>query len=121
MIRCMKTMATALLVALGGTAVAQIPAGPYRAEGKGFDGQPYAGTAQIVATSNDTCRIVWRIAGEESRGTCMRSGNTFVAGYVLQGKLGLVIYDIRSDGSMQGRWTIADENGVGTERLTPGR
>lgn len=114
-------VAACVLTAAPVLATAQSLAGPYRVEGKGFDGKPYSGTAQITFTSNDTCRIVWKIGGEESKGICMRSRNAFVASYVLQGAAGLVIYEVNADGTLDGRWTVADENGVGTERLTPRR
>ena len=49
----------------------------------------------------------------------MRNGNSFAASYVLGGKIGLVIYEQKGDGTLDGLWTIADENGVGGERLVP--
>ena len=48
-----------------------------------------------------------------------RDGTTFVAGYELGGKVGLVIYMIQSDGTLDGTWTIDGVNAVGTEVLTP--
>ena len=34
---------------------------------------------------------------------------------------GLLIYEIKDDGSLEGTWTIADKSGVGTETLKPMR
>jgi hypothetical protein len=51
----------------------------------------------------------------------MRNGIAFSAGYVLNGKVGLVIYEIKGDGTLEGLWTLADQNGVGGERLVPMR
>ena len=34
-------------------------------------------------------------------------------------KVGLVIYKIMSDGTLNGLWTVADTPGNGTEVLTP--
>jgi len=33
--------------------------------------------------------------------------------------VGLVIYKVNDDGSMEGLWTIAGQGGTGTETLTP--
>ena len=108
-------------VCFAAPAAAQNIAGLYQVSGKNFDGAPYSGSAEITATGNNTCQIVWRIGkpGGLSRGICMRNGNSFSASYVLDGKAGLVIYELKSDGSLDGLWTIADQNGYGTEHLAP--
>jgi hypothetical protein len=33
--------------------------------------------------------------------------------------VGLVIYELQDDGTLEGLWTVADQEGVGTETLTP--
>ncbi len=93
--------------------------GRYQVQGKNFNGSTYSGTAEITVTSNNTCRIVWVTGSTTSRGICMRNGNSVAASYVLGGKIGLVIYEQKGDGSLEGLWTIADESGVGGERLIP--
>jgi hypothetical protein len=122
----MKTLVTALATAaiaacLSTPASAQNLGGRYQVIGKNFNGSPYSGTAEITVTSNNTCRIVWVTGSTTSRGICMRNANAFSAGYVLNGKVGLVIYELRGDGSLDGLWTIADQTGVGAERLVPMR
>jgi hypothetical protein len=122
----MKTLVTALAAAaiaafLSTPASAQNLGGRYQVLGKNFNGSPYSGTAEITVTSNNTCRIVWVTGGTTSRGICMRNANAFSAGYVLNGKVGLVIYELKGDGSLDGLWTIADQTGVGAERLVPMR
>ena len=82
------------------------------------DGSKYGGTAEITVTSKNTCRIVWDV-GTESSGICMRNGIALAAGYVLKDKIGLVIYEIRDDGILDGIWTVADQDGVGSEVLIP--
>ena len=77
--------------------------GTYDVYGKNPDGSQYTGTAVIDVTTENTCR----------------NGTAFAAGYELSGKAGLVVYEIKEDGSMMGLWTIADQAGVGTELLTP--
>ena len=93
--------------------------GRYQVQGKNFNGSTYSGTAEITVTSNNTCRIVWVTGSTTSRGICMRNGNSFAASYVLGSKIGLVIYEQKGDGTLDGLWTIADETGVGVERLVP--
>lgn len=119
----MKTavLATACLVASVATAAAQELGGNYRVAGKNFDGSTYSGTAEIVVTSKTTCRIVWVTGGTTSQGICMRYGTSFSAAYRLGNAIGLVIYEIKGDGTLQGLWTIADKSGVGAEVLTPMR
>jgi hypothetical protein len=93
--------------------------GTYRVQGTNANGSPYQGTATITVTSANTCRIVWKTGPTTSEGICMRNENAFSAGYVLQGDVGLIIYEINDDGSMDGLWTVADQPGVGTEKLIP--
>ncbi len=95
--------------------------GTYKVQGTNPNGSAYGGTATITVTTANTCRIVWKTGGTTSEGICMRNENAFSAGYVLQGDVGLVIYEINDDGSMEGLWTVADQPGVGTEKLIPMR
>lgn len=93
--------------------------GKYQVAGKNADGSPYSGTAEIVATSETTCRIAWQTGSTTSQGICMRNGNSFAASYALGNSIGLVVYQMKPDGTLEGLWTIADQGGVGTEVLTP--
>jgi hypothetical protein len=119
----MKTVAgivTALLLvaSLTSATAAGLP-GKYKVAGKNADGSPYSGTAEIVATSETTCRIAWQTGSTTSEGICMRNGDSFAAGYSLGGSVGLVVYQMKADGTLEGLWTIADQEGVGVEVLTP--
>ena len=49
----------------------------------------------------------------------MLANKAFAASYILQGQQGLVVYELQPDGSLKGWWTIADQQGVGTENLYP--
>jgi len=95
--------------------------GSYDVLGKNPDGSQYKGTAAIDVTSENTCRITWQTGSSNSDGICMRNGIAFAAAYKLGEKVGLIIYEIKDDGSMVGLWTIADQAGVGSEVLTPQR
>ena len=97
-------------------AAAQDIGGNYTVEGTNFDGSPYRGTAQIVVTTENTCRIVWN-TGSTSEGICMRYGPAFSAAYSSGNVVGLVIYEVMADGSLEGIWTVADTAGLGTEIL----
>ena len=120
--RFVTTLAAAsVLACIAGAASAQNLGGRYQVIGKNPNGSPYSGTAQITVTSNTTCRIVWTTGSTTSNGICMRNGIAFSAAYSLAGKVGLVIYEIKNDGTLDGLWTIADQNGVGGERLVPMR
>ncbi|MCB1498650.1 MAG: hypothetical protein KDK07_02495 [Bauldia sp.] len=111
-------VATAFSAALVHAASAQSVTGRYKVEGRNFDGSRYSGIAEITVTSKNTCRIVWSV-GSASEGICMRNGTVFAASYGQGGTVGLVIYQIQPDGRMEGLWTMADRDGVGTETLTP--
>ena len=108
----------ALLVAWPLVAAAQDVSGRYTVEGRNFDGSRYRGKATITVTSKNTCRIEWNV-GTVWKGICMRNGTNFAASYYAGQAVGLIIYEIRPDGRMEGLWTIADQDGVGTETLIP--
>lgn len=120
-VRTIAAATMTLLCAGGAWAQGAAVGGSYQVQGKNIDGRPYTGTAEIIVTSRTTCRIVWKTGGTTSQGICMRSGSVFTAAYGLQGKVGLVIYDMQPDGRMVGSWTIADTPGAGEEILVPMR
>ena len=68
-----------------------------------------------------TCVIHWSTGGTESEGICSRNDNAFAAAYVLGDAMGLVVYKVMADGSLDGLWTIAGKEGIGTEVLTPAK
>jgi hypothetical protein len=103
--------------ALPGTA--QQIGGTYEVDGTNFDGSKYGGTAEIRLTSDTTCEIYWTTGTTTSQGICMRNGIAFAAGYVLGDSTGLVVYEIKDDGTLEGLWTIAGVDGNGVEILTP--
>lgn len=118
----LKTFALGLALAgLAGTAFAQDIGGRYTVAGTNHDGSAYEGTAEITLTSDTTCEIVWQTGDTTSQGICSRNSDAFAAAYVLEDAVGLVIYKVAADGSMDGLWTIQGEGGTGTEKLTPVR
>jgi hypothetical protein len=99
-------------------AAAQDFGGMYNVQGTNLNGSPYAGTAEIRVISDTTCEIYWTTGGTTSQGICMRYGPAFAAGYTMGNVVGLVIYQIMDDGSLNGTWTISGQPGSGTEVLT---
>ena len=117
----MKTLIAlmTLVVAACAPASAQTIGGTYRVEGTNLDGSRYTGRARIEVTSSTTCRIIWE-TGTTSSGICMLNRNAFAAAYgFANGTVGLVVYELKRDGVLDGVWTIADTAGAGTETLTP--
>jgi hypothetical protein len=104
----------------GASAAAQMVGGQYRVHGINPDGSSYSGTATITPSSDSTCRITWQ-TGSTSVGICMAAGRAFAASYALNGKVGLVVYEMQPDGTLKGVWTLADQPGAGTEILTPAK
>ena len=118
----MKTILAGALLALGLVASAQaqtVNAGTYTVEGTNLDGSAYSGTATIELTSETTCSIQWHTGDTTSNGICMLYDNAFAAGYVLEDAVGLIVYQVKGDGSLEGAWTISGKDGSGTEKLTP--
>jgi hypothetical protein len=117
----MKTLifAIVMIFSLATVAAAQNLGGRYEVAGKNFDGSRYSGEVEIIVTSKNTCRINWYIGRNVWRGICMRNGSAFSAAYKLGPNIGLVIYEIKDDGSMVGLWTLADKSGIGREVLVP--
>ena len=117
MTRLFLTAAISVWAATG--ALAQDLGGTYAVAGTNPNGSPYGGEATITLTSQSTCEIVWTTGPTSSSGICMRNGNAFAAGYSLGDAVGLIIYEVMPDGTMNGLWTVAGQDGVGTEILTP--
>jgi hypothetical protein len=111
-------LAAALAVASTVAGYAQDFGGVYNVKGTNLNGSPYSGTAEIRVISDTTCEIVWVTGSTTSQGICMRYGPAFSAGYVMGDLVGLVIYQIMDDGTLDGIWTISGQPGSGTEILT---
>ena len=117
----MRNSLGALLLAasMARGAGAQDIGGRYALVGEDFNGGTYVGSVTITPTSKVTCEIRWLIAGEEAVGICMRQDSAFAASYVMNGVVGMVIYKVLKDGTLEGTWTVAGSNGVGKETLKP--
>lgn len=118
----LRILAVAALAAVTvSSASAQSIGGSYTASGTNLDGTAYEGTVEINAVSDTTCTIEWKTGSTNSEGVCMRNGNAFSAAYVQGDTLGLLVYEVKEDGSMEGIWTVTGQSGSGTEMLTPAK
>jgi len=113
-----------LLVALFATVAAPALAagfheGSYAVQGTNLDGSPYSGTAVVKLLSDTTCEIDWTTGSTSSVGLCMMMDGVVSAAYRQGDGVGVTMYHITDDGSLEGAWTIAGQNGSGTEKLTP--
>ena len=114
--------AVAIVVAGVGAASAQQLTGRYNVIGDNGNGTGYRGVAVISGTAGGNCGIRWAIVNTPpTQGFCMRQGNVLSAAYKLGESVGLVVYRINDDGTLDGTWTIAGQEGVGKERLVPAR
>jgi hypothetical protein len=99
-------------------AAAEFREGMYAVQGTNLDGSPYKGTAQVTLLSDTTCKIEWD-TGAPSSGPCMKVGDYVSAAYVMGNAVGIIMYHVNDDGSLDGFWTVSGQNGSGTEHLTP--
>jgi hypothetical protein len=113
-------LAAAMLAALVSPAVsAEFRAGTYTVEGTNLNGSPYGGTAEVTLLSDTTCQITWKTGDTESWGHCMKVGDYVSAGYIMGEAIGIIMYLVNEDGTLDGYWTISGQDGSGTEKLTP--
>ena len=100
-------------------AAAEFHAGTYDVVGTNLNGSPYGGIAEVTLLSDTTCQIIWHTGDTQSWGHCMKVSDYVSAGYVMGGAIGIIMYRVNDDGSLDGFWTVSGQNGSGTERLTP--
>ncbi|MBB4143105.1 hypothetical protein [Rhizobium rhizoryzae] len=114
-----RLIAVAVLAALPAFPVfgQTVEAGTYDVRGTNLDGSKYQGTARIKLTSETTCSIEWKTGSTSSTGICMLYENAFAASYILGKDVGLVVYEVKGNGVLEGVWTVSGEDGSGTETL----
>ena len=103
----MRKIVLGLLMAacVAAPAWAQKVGGSYTVQGTNLDGSKYSGTAEITPSGS----------------TCMLANKAFAAYYHMGKDDGLVVYEVQPDGVLKGYWTITDQDGSGTEVLTPAK
>jgi hypothetical protein len=91
----------------------------YRARGTNADGSTYSGRVSFRVVSDTTFVLTWKVGSTSYRGFGMRWDDTLAVSYEGGGFKGVVIYRVTNNGTLDGRWTAAGSNGVGTEVLEP--
>ena len=119
----MRRLAAAALLVIGFAAAANANslslAHNYAVAGTNPNGSPYKGRLSLDMISDTTYTVRWSIGGSAIRGFGMRMNDTLSATYMLNGQPGLVMYQVREGGVLEGFWAIKGHDGFGTERLTP--
>jgi hypothetical protein len=91
----------------------------YDVAGTAGDGSKYTGTAQVKVISEKSFTIKWLIDGETYEGFGMRNDTALAATYTMDGKPGLIIYKVDSNGVLSGVWVVKGSSENGTEVMTP--
>ena len=84
----------------------------------GAEAVRYQGTLTISARG-DAYEIHWVVANDEFHGIGIVVNNTLCVAYAAGAGVGVVGYRQRADGSLEGRWTIAGSDQLGTEIARP--
>ena len=108
-------LATALLFPL--LAEAQPASGVYNMAGTNPDGSPYTGLVLLQDRGGGTYQVEWNVAGQRISGWGMAQGDALAASYVLDGRVGVVLYR-NAGNAWRGIWSVTG-GPPGTETLTP--
>ena len=87
--------------------------GPYDVTGSNPDGKDYTGKLN-VKKEGAGYRFAWTVAGESFNGFGIRGADMIAVG-LGPSKCGFVGYDIKSDGTLDGKWGSQGTTSVGTE------
>lgn len=112
-------LAAALVSLAAPVSAADFHAGTYNVQGTNLDGSAYKGTAEVKLLSDTTCEITWTTGSTSSVGLCMMMDGVVAAAYRQGDMVGVTMYHLNDDGTLEGSWTVAGQNGSGTEKLTP--
>jgi len=113
-------LAIAAVLSLPPAALADL-AGQYVIKGTNPSGQAYEGKVRVKA-ARGVYHVVWKIGNSRHVGTGILKADLFSVAY--QGtdgnqRPGLVVYEVREDGSLVGVWVGLGEREMGRERWTP--
>lgn len=107
----------ALWIAAPLPARAQIREGLYTVEGQNPDGSTYAGTLALQPAPGASWLVVWRVGGAQLAGLGLVQAGVLAVSFVIEGRPGIVVYEVEPNGRLRGVWTTG--GGLGTEMLTP--
>jgi hypothetical protein len=115
-------LACALLSVLPGAALvpfraeAQPAAGIYDMAGTNPNGSPYTGLVLLADRGSGAFQVEWNVSGQRISGWAVAQGDALAASYVLDGRIGVVLYR-RAGDAWRGVWSVSGA-GAGTETLT---
>lgn len=93
-------------------------AGTYQITGANPNGTTYQGTMRIQP-SGQTYQIVWE-TGSTAVGTGLVRGDRLTTSYAQEGApCGIVFYEIGSNGTLDGEWTVQGLDRIATEQAVP--
>ena len=98
-------------------ASAQIREGLYDVQGTNPDGSTYEGQFSLQAGPAASWVGTWQVGDFRMMGMGLIQGGVLALSYVVQGRPGISVYEVRSDGKLGGTWTTG--GGLGTEVLSP--
>ena len=87
--------------------------GDYSVKGKNTQGQPYEGTLG-VKKSGAGYAFTWQVGSSPLKGFGIQTGQTVAVG-IGGGQCGFVSYEVKSDGTLDGKWGDSGSMSVGTE------
>ncbi|HVJ42020.1 MAG TPA: hypothetical protein VM639_11000 [Dongiaceae bacterium] len=93
----------------------RISPGSYHAAGKTVGGKAYDGDVAIEPLGHVKA-VLWRLnTGDAYKGIGLEAGSVFGVAYGTSKPFGLVVYQVKG-GQLDGRWSLAVENGKGVGR-----
>ncbi len=88
---------------------------------KAPNGSTYTGTV-AVSKLRDIHQLSWQTSGGNYTGIGIAKGSTLYAGYGVNIDYGVVVYDLKADGSLDGVWSTNKSGGlIGTEKVIGGK
>jgi len=107
-----------VLVAMPLVAAAKI-AGTYSCRGTNPNGRTYSGTT-VITENGGGYSLRWTISGKTHSGTGILTGGQLSASWGSpRGAYGVVVYVVKDDGRLVGKWIGPSGGNLGTETLRP--
>jgi len=113
-------LAIAFLWPALGFAQSAEPSGLYSVEGRNADQKGTYRGEVAISKDGEGFKILWIIGNQQYAGTgILRDGKLAVA-FQAQGRMaGIGLFDLRSDGTFSGTWTVLGGKALGLENWTP--
>lgn len=114
----MKACALSILtVALAAAAFGDV-VGDYAGRGTNPGGKGSYTCDVIITKSGDVYGVQWYFDGSLGyEGVGIMKGGLFCVGYSSGGSYGVVVYDVKADGTLEGVWTTPGFEDLGSETL----